>query len=154
VRVVCRGKMVQRHTLQQQYPTSLLLPWTPQVANGSLFMFARAASWPNTSFPPGYGNFTTSAVHSIDRTAHGMFEIKSRSGSSSISSSFWFHQNDGNGTWTEIDVFESMGATNPDTKFNMNSSLYCSHTHIFSLQGVNSSGANACRLLGSKVLRS
>lgn len=57
-----------------------------QVSNGSLKMYAKAATWPNSSFPPGFGNFTTSAIHSINRTHLGMFEVRSKSGTSAISS--------------------------------------------------------------------
>ena len=109
------------------------------VRNSKLTMRARAASWPNTSWPTGFGNFTTSAIHSINQTAHGYFEVRSRSGSSSISSSFWFHQNDGAGTWTEIDVFESTGVSSK-VDVDMNSTVFCSHTHIFTLAGVKQSG--------------
>ena len=107
------------------------------VSNGSLKMYARSAKR-NSSWPKGFNNFTTSAIHSLDKTSKGYFEIRSRSGNSSISSSFWFHQNDGKGSWTEIDVFESTGSDAPNAHRGMNSSLICSHTHIFELAGIDS----------------
>jgi len=105
-----------------------------QLINGSLTLWARAATR-NETWPPGYNNFTTSALHSVARTSNGYFELRSRSGSSAISSSWWFHFNDGEGTWTEIDIFESMGSDAPQAA-GRNSSMFCSHTHIFSLAGV------------------
>ena len=106
-----------------------------QVSNGTLKLYARAATR-NASWPAGYDNYTTSAVHSLNRTSQGYFEIKAKSGNSSISSSFWFHQN-GQSDWTEIDVYESMGSDDPEPhRQGMNSSLMCSHTHIFKLNGV------------------
>ncbi len=112
----------------------LFSPANVEVSGGSLKLHARAARR-NNSWPAGYDNFTTSAVHSVARTAHGYFEVRSRSGNSSVSSSFWFHQNDP-GAWTEIDVFESMGSDVAAQRVpanHMNSSLMCSHTHIFKL---------------------
>lgn len=105
------------------------------VAGGSLQLWARGAHR-NASWPAGYDNFTTSYIESVNRTAGGYFEVSSRSGNSSISSSFWLHYNDGAGTWTEIDVFESVGSQCPHCQYNMSSRLMCSHTHIFSLAGV------------------
>jgi len=102
-----------------------------QVSNGSLQLYARSAAR-NSSWPKGYDNYTTSAVHSIHQVARGYFEIRARSGNSSISSSFWFHQNNGE-SWTEIDVYESTGKKEGAQ---MNSSLMCSHTHIFKLKNV------------------
>lgn len=60
----------------------------------------------------GYDNYTTSMVHSLAKVKEGYFEIRWRSGTSGISSSWWFHDNDGS-TWTEIDVFETTGTDNP-----------------------------------------
>ena len=86
-----------------------------KVANGSLTLLAQSGHR-NSSWPVGYDNYTTSALHSVDKTLHGYFEVRSRSGSSSISSSWWFHWNDGAGTWTEIDVFESEGSGAPQAQ--------------------------------------
>lgn len=102
--------------------------------DGELQLFARAAHR-NASWPQGFDNFTTSALHSVDRTAQGYYEIRSRSGSSLISSSWWFHEHVDT-TWTEIDVFESTGGVSPIFP-TMNASSFCSHTHIFELAGVN-----------------
>ena len=116
-------------------PPGLFLPSNVEVENGFLTMYAKAAKR-NSSWPKGYDNFTTSAIHSIDRTSKGYFEVRSRSGSSSISSSFWFHQNDGT-SWTEIDVYESMGENRSATHWNMSTHEFCSHTHIFKLPNMN-----------------
>ena len=80
------------------------------VEGGMLQLWARAARR-NASWPPGYDNYTTAAVHSIAVQREGLFEIRWRSGSSGISSSYWLHTNNGT-AWTEIDVFETTGATN------------------------------------------
>ena len=106
-----------------------------RVENGTLKLFAREAHR-NASWPEGFDNFTTAAIHSIAHTSQGYFEVKSRSGSSSISSSFWFHQNDGKGSWTEIDVFESVGGNAPHAVPGMNTTMMCTHTHVFELAGV------------------
>jgi hypothetical protein len=51
-----------------------------------------------------------------------------------ISSSFWLHDNNGT-AWTEIDVFETTGVTNP-ARGGANASVLPSHVHVFSLPGV------------------
>eukprot|EP00729_Bicosta_minor_P012228 gene12228-34575_t len=81
------------------------------VSNGTLQLWARKASR-SKSWPAGYDNYTTSMVHSLAKVKEGYFEIRWRSGTSGISSSWWFHDNDGS-TWTEIDVFETTGTDNP-----------------------------------------
>jgi len=81
------------------------------VRNGSLQLWARAAKR-NSTWPAGYDNYTTSAVRSLASVKEGYFEIRWRSGSSGISSSWWFHTNNGS-AWTEIDVFETTGTNNP-----------------------------------------
>ena len=114
------------------------------VANGTLQLWARAAHR-NASWPTGYDNYTTAAIHSRAKTAHGYFEIRSRSGNSCISSSWWLHDNDGRGTWTEIDVFETNGAARgmpgcaPPSKPPQppHNRLVPSHQHIFALRGLN-----------------
>lgn len=105
--------------------------------NGDLQLWARGAHR-NASWPPGFDNFTTAYVTSHESLPPGTYaEARTRSGSSCISSSFWMHANDGNGTWTEIDVYESMGSSGcaPPTA-NISTRLLCSHTHIFNLSGV------------------
>jgi len=100
------------------------------VRDGSLQLWARAAKR-NASWPAGYDNYTTSAIHSFAKQQQGFFEIRWRSGSSGISSSFWLHDNNGT-AWTEIDVFETTGTTNP-ARFGANASMLPSHVHIFEL---------------------
>lgn len=103
------------------------------VADGTLQLWARAARR-NASWPAGYDNYTTSAVHSLATARLGFFEIRWRSGSSAISSSWWFHGNNGS-AWTEIDVFETTGTSNP-ARGGANASTLPSHVHIFELPGV------------------
>ena len=81
------------------------------VTNGSLQLWAHAAKR-NDSWPAGYDNYTTAAVHSLAVVHEGFFEIRWRSGSSGISSSWWFHRHEGPDLWTEIDVFETTGVNN------------------------------------------
>ena len=104
------------------------------VGGGTLQLWARAAKR-NASWPPGYDNYTTAAVHSVATVEHGYFEIRWRSGSSAISSSWWFHNNNGT-TWTEIDVFETTGVNNTAHGGALAGNLP-SHVHIFELPGVN-----------------
>ena len=85
-------------------------PTNVVVSNGSLQLWARAARR-NASWPAGYDNYTTAAVRSLASVRGGFFQARWRSGSSGVSSSWWFHTNNGT-TWTEIDVFETTGATN------------------------------------------
>ena len=80
------------------------------VADGKLQLWARAARR-NASWPAGFDNYTTAAVRSLASARTGYFEVRWRSGSSAISSSWWFHTNNGS-AWTEIDVFETTGASN------------------------------------------
>ena len=89
------------------------------VGGGYLQLWARAAKR-NNSWPAGYDNYTTAAIHSFATQQQGFFEIRWRSGSSGISSSWWFHDNNGS-SWTEIDVFETTGQTNPE-KYGANAS--------------------------------
>ena len=68
------------------------------------------------------------------RISRGYFEVKSRS-SSSISSSFWFHQNDGKvrgQRLTCLRVSEKRAHAVPG----MNTTMMCTHTHVFELTGV------------------
>eukprot|EP01048_Picozoa_sp_COSAG05_P000286 COSAG05_NODE_7_length_42457_cov_58.929152_43_plen_345_part_00 len=81
------------------------------VGGGSLQLWARPAKR-NASWPAGFDNFTTAAVRSLHSVRGGYYEIRWRSGSSGISSSWWFHTNNGT-AWTEIDVFETTGTSNP-----------------------------------------
>ena len=84
-------------------------PSNVAVADGHLQLWARAAKR-NSSWPSGYDNFTTSTVRSVAAVKEGFFEIRWRSGSSGISSSWWFTGgNDATGR-VEIDVFETTGA--------------------------------------------
>lgn len=73
-------------------------------------------------------------MHSLATIRHGFFEIRWRSGSSGISSSWWWHTNNGT-TWTELDCFESTGVTNP-ARGGANASFLPSHVHVFKLDGV------------------
>ena len=114
-------------------PPGLFDPANVVVSSGYLQLWARAARR-NASWPAGYDNYTTSAVHSLGRVRHGYFELRWRSGSSGISSSWWLHE--GNGTaWTEVDVFETTGVTNP-APGGANASDLPSHVHVFELPGV------------------
>ena len=88
----------------------LFEPSNVQVAGGKLQLWARPARR-NDSWPAGFDNYTTSAVRSLAAVKEGYFEIRWRSGASGISSSWWFHDHDSHGTWTEIDVFETTGTT-------------------------------------------
>jgi hypothetical protein len=110
------------------------------VGNGTLQLWARAARR-NTSWPAGYDNYTTAAVHSLATVHEGYFEIRWRSGSSGISSSWWFHDNNGS-AWTEIDVFETTGVNNTAKGGALSDSLP-SHVHVFELPGINTSALPA-----------
>jgi len=107
------------------------------VGGGYLQLWARAAKR-NNSWPAGYDNYTTAAIHSFATQQQGFFEIRWRSGSSGISSSWWFHDNNGS-SWTEIDVFETTGQTNPE-KYGANASTLPSHVHVFELPGTSVAG--------------
>ena len=79
------------------------------IADGHLQLWARAAKR-NSSWPSGYDNFTTSTVRSFAAVKEGYFEIRWRSGSSGISSSWWFTGGNETTGRVEIDVFETTGA--------------------------------------------
>jgi beta-glucanase (GH16 family) len=104
------------------------------VLDGSLQLWAHAAKR-NNSWPVGYDNYTTSAIHSLSKIRLGYFEIRWKSGSSGISSSFWLHDNNGT-SWTEIDVFETTGSDNK-AKGGAKAGDLPSHVHVFSLPGVS-----------------
>lgn len=108
-------------------------PGNVVVSNGVLQLWARAAKR-NDSWPAGFDNYTTAALHSFARVREGFFEVRWRSGSSGISSSWWLHQNAG-GAWTEIDVFETTGASNGRAA---NASNLPSHVHVFKLPNTSS----------------
>lgn len=109
-------------------------PTNVVVQGGALQLWARSAHR-NSSWPPGYDNYTTSAIHSKATIHQGYFEIKWKSGSSAISSSWWFHNNNGS-AWTEIDVFETTGVDNTGKKGGALAAMLPSHMHVFSLPGV------------------
>ena len=114
------------------------------VRDGMLQLFAMPGTR-NESWPAGFDNYTTSAVHSLARVREGFFEVRWRSGSSGISSSWWLHQTTSD-AWTEIDVFETTGATNGHLS---NASNLPSHIHIFKLPNASSSelpGRCQCKL--------
>lgn len=112
-------------------------PGNVVVGGGALQLWAREFHR-NASTPAGYDNYTTAAVHSITQVHLGYFEIRWRSGSSGISSSWWLH--DSNGTeWTEIDVFETTGVDNSQSGGARAGELP-SHVHIFDMPGTNASG--------------
>eukprot|EP00039_Didymoeca_costata_P002259 m.58743 g.58743 ORF g.58743 m.58743 type:complete len:291 (-) comp11196_c0_seq1:123-995(-) len=104
------------------------------VEDGMLQMYAKHAQLNKSDEQKGFHNYTTAAMRSTVQTKYGYFEVKSKSGSGLVSSSWWFHFNNGT-EWTEIDVFESTGAMAkapfPHTFF--------SHIHIFYIHGMNSS---------------
>ena len=103
------------------------------VGGGRMQLWARATRR-NGSWPAGYDNYTTAAVHSLARVRQGYFEIRWRSGSSSISSSWWFHTNDpATKTWTEIDVFETTGTTAKPGQGTARADQIPSHVHVFKL---------------------
>jgi beta-glucanase (GH16 family) len=108
----------------------LFHPSNVRVADGQLQLWANQAHR-DESWPSGYDNFTTSYVQSMALTAHGIFELRWRSASSGISSSWWFHTNDGKGTWTELDVFESTGVQGIS---GMDGHQVVSHQHVFGLK--------------------
>ncbi|EDQ88578.1 uncharacterized protein MONBRDRAFT_37405 [Monosiga brevicollis MX1] len=100
-----------------------------KVSNGTLQLWARNANITDPSLrQQGYANFTTSAVQSTTLVRYGYFEIRSRVGTSRVSSSFWFYHNNGT-EWTEIDVFEMTGE-NADQPLPYQDTM---HTHIFQL---------------------
>ena len=110
------------------------------VGGGMLQLWAREFHR-NASTPAGYDNFTTSAVHSVAQVHLGYFEIRWRSGSSGISSSWWLHGSNGT-AWTEIDAFETTGTDNPAAGGAKAANLP-SNVHIFSYPGTNASGLPA-----------
>jgi len=112
-----------------------------KVENGMLQLWAQGQRR-NDSWPEGYDNYTTAAIHSLKRIRHGYFETRWRSGSSGISSSWWFHQAQGQGLekiWTEIDMFETTGVTNPMPGGAKADSLP-SHVHIFNYKDTPTEG--------------
>ena len=86
-------------------------PANVKVADGKLQLWARAAKR-NGSWPAGYDNYTTATVRSLAAVREGFFEIRWRSGSSGISSSWWFTGGNDTTGRVEIDVFETTGEDN------------------------------------------
>jgi len=99
------------------------------VSNGNLQMWARPAQLNASLQAKGYNNFTTSAMQSLASTAHGLFSVRYRSGSSAVSSSWWFSmggRTDPSGWGDEIDMFESSGTTAKNF-----SSMLATHIHVW-----------------------
>lgn len=89
-----------------------------EVRNGMLCLTARNESKGDPE--KGYKDFTTAAVKSKNRVRYGYFEVRSKSMKSIASSSFWFYADDPE-RWTEIDVFETSGASpTHNNKYHMN----------------------------------
>jgi beta-glucanase (GH16 family) len=123
-------------------------PANVAVRDGALQLWARPARR-NASWPEGFDNYTTAAVHSLARVREGYFEVRWRSGGSGVSSSWWLHQRAG-GAWTEVDVFETTGATNGAAA---NASNLPSHVHVFELPNTSSAelpGRCHCKLYHSR----
>ena len=91
------------------------------VSDGQLLLTMRKEPVPEEFQAQGYRDYTSAAVHSLDRTCYGYFEVKAKPMNSAGSSSFWFQQ-DAEPAWaTEIDVFEIGGkARGFESKYNMN----------------------------------
>lgn len=91
------------------------------VQNGQLLLTMRKEPVPEEFAKQGYHDYTSAAMHTLDRTCYGYFEVKARPMNSGGSSSFWFQQ-DAVPNWsTEIDVFEIGGkAPGHESKYHMN----------------------------------
>jgi len=140
------SKWLADNPVWQGRQPGLFRPSNVEVSNGELQLWARHE---NVATPAqqaqGYRNYTTSAVQSVAPAFNGLYEIQWTSGSSLVSSSWWFSKSNQDyppsvpwtGWRTEIDVFEGNGnASNP-----MSSTL-ASHTHIFD-SPINSSALPA-----------
>jgi alpha-L-fucosidase len=91
------------------------------VSDGQLLLTMRKEPVPEEFQALGYRDYTSAAVHSLDRTCYGYFEVKAKPMNSAGSSSFWFQQDAEPGWATEIDVFEIGGkAPGFESKYNMN----------------------------------
>ena len=91
------------------------------VEHGQLLLTMRKEPVPEEFRKQGYHDYTSAAVHSLDRTCYGYFEVKARPMNSGGSSSFWFQQDTTPGWATEIDVFEIGGkAPGHENKYHMN----------------------------------
>jgi alpha-L-fucosidase len=91
------------------------------VSDGQLLLAMRKEPVSKEFQPLGYRDYTSAAVHSLDRTCYGYFEVKAKPMNSAGSSSFWFQQDAEPGWATEIDVFEIGGkAPGFESKYNMN----------------------------------
>eukprot|EP01084_Bolivina_argentea_P317561 550616_1 len=114
----------------------LFWPDNVRINNNTLQLWANHTILNSTYSSKGYQNYTTSSVVSKYLFKYGYVEVKSKAGTSKISSSFWFHWNNHNGSTTEIDIFEESGYINQteyyyDTLF--------THTHIDQLPNTNTS---------------
>lgn len=90
------------------------------VEHGQLLLTMRKEPVPEEFSKQGYHDYTSAAVHSLDRTCYGYFEVKARPMNSGGSSSFWFQQDATPGWMTEIDVFEIGGkARGHENKYHM-----------------------------------
>ncbi len=91
------------------------------VEDGQLLLTMRKEPVPEEFGKRGYHDYTSAAVHSLDRTCYGYFEVKARPMNSGGSSSFWFQQDTTPDWATEIDVFEIGGkAPGHENKYHMN----------------------------------
>jgi alpha-L-fucosidase len=91
------------------------------VSDGQLLLTMRKEPVPEEFKALGYRDYTSAAVHTLDRTCYGYFEVKAKPMNSAGSSSFWFQQDAEPGWATEIDVFEIGGkAPGFESKYNMN----------------------------------
>jgi beta-glucanase (GH16 family) len=91
------------------------------VEHGQLLLTMRKEPVPEEFSKRGYHDYTSAAMHSLDRTCYGYFEVKARPMNSGGSSSFWFQQDATPGWMTEIDVFEIGGkARGHENKYHMN----------------------------------
>jgi beta-glucanase (GH16 family) len=78
------------------------------VADDNLQLTMRQYEPPDMPKNEGFHTWSSAAVKSTDKVLYGYFEMRARPMRSNGSSAFWFYA-DGDGWWTEIDVFEISG---------------------------------------------
>gem|GEM_PF-1094760 len=82
------------------------------VGEGKLQLTMRKEPVPEALQQHGYHDYTSAALHTLERSGEGYYEVKARPMNSGGSSSFWFQQEDRTSypDWaTEVDVFELCG---------------------------------------------
>ncbi|MFW0758993.1 family 16 glycosylhydrolase [Pseudomonas sp. H11T01] len=106
---------------------ALFTPNNATVSNGNLNIVFRKETLPEKYVRPGYKDYTSAMVRTIERSSYGYYEARAKPMNSAGSSAFWLAWTGLADNATEIDIFEIGGKTKNaafDHLYNMNTHVW------------------------------